>query len=157
MLGERRRTAGGGGAAYSVSATRRVHRKFRSTGWGLRPWAPDLVQRPRWLPRVTGSPGGSCCLPCLKALPGATAPAAPHLAILLRRGRVEAGARCESTVSYSLPATPVLRPPAELEDANRKLTAAADAASRDEREVAELVDKHHKLLESCKEMQVGGG
>lgn len=77
------------------------------------------------------------------------------LTLLLGRGRAQAVARCRGCFILSVTHNP--RPfLSELEDANRKLTAAADAASRDEREVAELVDKHHKLLESCKEMQVWG-
>ncbi|EFJ47697.1 hypothetical protein VOLCADRAFT_117799 [Volvox carteri f. nagariensis] len=41
----------------------------------------------------------------------------------------------------------------ELEDANRKLQAAADQAAKDDAEVGSLIEKHQKLLESTKELQ----
>ncbi|GLC42313.1 hypothetical protein PLESTB_000660600 [Pleodorina starrii] len=41
----------------------------------------------------------------------------------------------------------------DLEDANRKLQAAADQAAKDDAEVTSLIEKHQRLLENTKELQ----
>ncbi len=60
------------------------------------------------------------------------------------------------TPTPRIPPDPPRRPSLDLEDSNRKLQAAADQAAKDDAEVSGLIEKHQRLLESTKELQVGG-